>query len=87
MEPPPIFLPAGHPARTAPRLQAAQPRKYTTTAGVNVRSSASPDGEKLGVLEEGTVLEEPRAEGDWIRFRYKGKDGYVSAKYVSVEEE
>ena len=71
----------------AEETQAARPRKYTTTAGVNVRSSASPDGEKLGVLEEGTVLEEARAEGGWIRFRYKGKDGYVSAKYVSVEEE
>ena len=67
--------------------QAAQTRKYTTTAGVNVRSSASLEGEKLGVLEKGDVLEEAQAEGEWIRFRYRGRTGYVSAQYVSVEEE
>ena len=66
---------------------AAKTLKYTTSAGVNVRDSASQTGEKLGVLEKGTVLEEARAEGSWIRFRYRGKDGYVSAQYVSVEEE
>ena len=66
---------------------AAQKSKYVTSAGVNVRDSASPTGEKIGVLEEDTVLEEAQEEGEWIRFRYKGKDGYVSARYVSVEEE
>lgn len=70
----------------AEETQAAQIRKYTTTAGVNVRGSASPDGEKLGVLEEGTVLEEAQAEGGWIRFKYRGRDGYVSARYAAVEE-
>ena len=67
--------------------KAAETRKYHTTAGVNVRSSASPDGEKIGVLEKGDVLEDPTAEGDWFRIRYKGKEGYVSARYVSDEEE
>ena len=60
---------------------------YTTSAGVNVRRSASQTGEKIGTLEKGTVLEEAQAEGDWIRFRYRGGNGYVSAQYVSVEEE
>ena len=71
----------------AEEILAAQKSKYVTSAGVNVRDAASPTGEKIGVLEEDTVLEEAREEGEWIRFRYKGKDGYVSARYVSVEEE
>ena len=70
----------------AEETQPVQIWKYTTTAGVNVRDSASPDGERIGVLEKGTVLEEAQAEGDWIHFRYNGKDGYVSANYVSAEE-
>ena len=69
------------------RTSASQTLKYTTSAGVNVSGSASQTGEKLGVLESGTVLEEARKEGEWIRFRYRGRDGYVSARYVSVEEE
>ena len=66
---------------------AVQSLKYTTSAGVNVRRSASQTGEKIGTLEKGTVLEEAQAEGDWIRFRYRGGNGYVSAQYVSAEEE
>ena len=71
----------------ADETPAAQNLKYVASAGVNVRDSASLTGEKIGVLEKGAVLEEARKEGEWIRFRYKGKDGYVSADYVSVEEE
>ena len=67
--------------------RAERSMKYTTTDRLRVRNAASLSGAGIGVLDEGTVLEEPRPEGDWIRIRYKGGEGYVSAEYVSVEDE
>ena len=67
--------------------QTEQPLRYITTDGVNVRNTASLSGGRIGTLEEGTVLEEAQAEGDWIRFRYGDGEGYVSAEFVAVEEE
>ena len=67
--------------------QTERPLRYITTDGVNVRNSASLSGGRIGTLEEGTVLEEAQAEGDWIRFRYGDGEGYVSAEFVAVEEE
>ena len=57
------------------------------TANVNVRSKPNTSGTVLGVLTTGTsVLAYGPAENGWIKVLYKEKVGYVSEKYLTVEE-
>lgn len=55
----------------------------TANTTVNIRSTASQDGEKLGVVYEGEKLDllEKRSDG-WTKIRYDGKTAYVKSEFV-----
>lgn len=55
----------------------------TVKENVNVRASASTDGEKLGLVYVGEKLEVVMKQADgWTKVKYKGKTGYVKSEYV-----
>ena len=56
--------------------------KVTATANVNVRSKASTDAERLGVLKGGTKVDLLGTENGWCKIIYDGRVGYVNADYV-----
>lgn len=68
--------------------KAGEYRIYITTAKLNVRSSPSLKGNKIGVLNSGTIVygfdEAVTAKDgyDWIRILYKGKVGYAAKQYL-----
>ncbi|SFG21187.1 SH3 domain-containing protein [Sporolactobacillus nakayamae] len=54
----------------------------TTTANLNVRSSASTSGKLLTTLKKGSSVEVVGTEGDWLKIKYNGGTAYVSAEFV-----
>lgn len=54
----------------------------TATSNVNVRASASEDGDWLGLLAGGTSVELLAEENGWCKINYNGQIGYVKADYV-----
>ena len=59
--------------------------KYTAATALNVREEKSTSSRILGTINKGDRLPDGVQEGDWIRFTYKGKEGFVYALYV-IEE-
>ena len=53
----------------------AAPVYYVTASSLYVRSA--PDGEKIGSLFQGDVVEIIAIEGDWCRIRYDGGEAYI----------
>lgn len=57
-------------------------------SGLRVRSSASTDGDILGIAYNGDkfklLLDEK--QGDWYQIVYEGKNAYVYADYVTVQQ-
>lgn len=62
--------------------------EYKTTDKLNVRSSSSLQGNKIGILSSGTTVygfNEPTTAKDgydWLRVLYNGKIGYVAVQYL-----
>lgn len=57
--------------------------KVTAKTTVNVRASASENGERLGVIYQGEKLELVMQQADgWCKVKYKGKTGYVKTEFV-----
>lgn len=57
--------------------------KVTAKTTVNVRSSASENGERLGVIYQGEKLELVMQQADgWCKVKYKGKTAYVKTEFV-----
>ncbi len=57
---------------------------YSTTTTLNVRSSPSTDGDKLGMVGQETPLSVTgRCSNGWYRIDYNGGVGYVSGDYVT----
>ncbi len=57
--------------------------KVTAKTTVNVRASASENGERLGVIYKGEQLECIMEQADgWCKVKYKGKTGYVKTEFV-----
>lgn len=55
----------------------------TVKTSVNVRKSASEDGEKLGLAYEGDKLELVMKQADgWTRVKYNGQTAFVKSDYV-----
>jgi len=54
----------------------------TATTNINVRSAASEDAERLGVLAGGDSAELIANENGWCKIKYNGQVGYVKADYV-----
>lgn len=57
--------------------------KVTAKTTVNVRASASENGERLGVIYQGEKLELVMQQADgWCKVKYKGKTAYVKTEFV-----
>ncbi len=56
----------------------------TSDTGLNLRESASKDGEVVTVIPYGEVLDVFELGDAWIGVAYQGKTGYVSAEFVTV---
>ena len=54
----------------------------TTTAVLNFR--ASPNGNKIGLVPDGAVLDALDRQEDWFMVDYNGVQGWISAGYVST---
>ena len=63
----------------------AAPIYYVTASSLYVRSA--PDGEKIGSLFQGDVVEVLGVEGDWCRIRYDGGEAYIHKDYVGTKED
>jgi hypothetical protein len=60
----------------------------TTTGNLKMRSGPGMQYEPpIAFLEPNTPLEILGEEGDWLKVRAAGKEGYVGRKYVSVAAE
>ena len=59
--------------------------RYMAATALNVRAEKSTSSRILGTINKGDRLPDGVQEGDWIRFTYKGKEGFVYALYV-IEE-
>jgi hypothetical protein len=60
----------------------------TTTGNLKMRSGPGMQYEPpVAFLEPNTLLEILGEEGDWLKVRAAGKEGYVGRKYVSVAAE
>ena len=58
---------------------------FVVTAGsLNVRDSASYNGDRIGGLKYGDVVEAQVESGGWVQFDYKGQDGWVNANYLAL---
>lgn len=83
----PSLAPTVTPVSSAPE-QTAKALRIKADSGLNVRASASTDGEVLGVAEEGEMLallvEDPK--DGWYQVQYEGKSAYVSAEFAEVKE-
>ncbi len=64
---------------------AAPPVYYVTATSLYVRSA--PDGEKIGSLFQGDVVDVLGIEGDWCRIAYNGGEAYVHKDYVGVKND
>ncbi|MDL5377996.1 3D domain-containing protein [Exiguobacterium mexicanum] len=52
--------------------------------GLNVRSAGTLSGKVIGKINKGQQLQRTGSKGAWIRVNYKGKTGWVSAKYLKA---
>lgn len=60
---------------------------YSTVVTLNVRSTPSADGDKLGMVGQDTPLSVTgRCANGWYRIDYNGGVGYVSGEYVSEKQ-
>ena len=55
----------------------------TAKESINVRSAASTEAERLGVLAGGESLQLLAVEGEWCKVNYNGKVGYVKSEFVT----
>lgn len=53
------------------------------TGSLNVRSEASSESTKLGVLTKDTIVEIIEISGEWAKIKYDGQVGYVMAEYLT----
>lgn len=54
-----------------------------TTDNLNVRSTRSAKGKKLGQLAKGSKVTVLGSQSGWYTINFKGKTGYISAKYTT----
>lgn len=55
---------------------------------LNVREEPSTDADRIGYIDNGEKLKIVENLGDWLKVEYtEGRNGYVSAEYVTVSEE
>lgn len=60
---------------------------FNTSQGLVLRGSASKSGEPLATVADGAEVEVLEKDGNWYKVNANGKEGYLFAEYVKVEEE
>lgn len=69
---------------TSATSSSSSPTAKVTGSSVNIRKSASTGAAVLKRVEQGTVLEAVSISDGWVKVKYSGVTGYVSADYVKV---
>lgn len=69
---------------TSATSSSSSPTAKVTGSSVNIRKSASTGAAVLKRVEQGTVLEALSISDGWVKVKYSGVTGYVSADYVKV---
>lgn len=65
------------------QVEAATKVTYEVTTKLNVRAGAGSNYKLLGTLKKGTkITVSSQTKNGWYKFNYKGKEAYVSGKYV-----
>ncbi len=59
---------------------------YNTSQGLVLRGSASKTGEPLATVANDAEVEILENQGEWYKVKAEGKEGYLFAEYVKVEE-
>lgn len=64
-------------------------RYATVTADrLNVRQEPATDAKRIGYIDNGEKAKILENDGEWLKVQYtEGKEGYVSAEYVTISEE
>ena len=60
---------------------------YNTSQGLVLRKEASKTSEALGTVENETEVEIIEESGEWYKVSTNGKEGFLFAEYVDVQEE
>ncbi len=55
--------------------------------GLNLRNGPGTNHSIVCVIPNGTVISVEGAENGWIKASYNGKNGYVSAQYITIRKE
>ena len=64
---------------------AEQPETEQPQDRVNVRAAADTESEKLGTLDQGTVVTRTAVDGDWSVIDYNGTTGYVKNEFLTYD--
>ena len=62
-----------------------QTETLATKDRVNVRAAADTESEKLGTLDQGTVVTRTAVDGDWSAIDYNGTTGYVKNEFLTYD--
>lgn len=81
IEPPAKNTPSG------PVIIGAKKGTITASGGLNLRDTASPTGNKLLTIPEGTSVDLLDQQGQWYKTTYHATTGWISADYVTVTQE
>lgn len=57
-----------------------------STQRVNVRPSAGTSGSPLGQISPGTYYAVLSQEGEWVKIDFNGREGFVSARFATIEQ-
>ena len=76
------YISAKYTTETKPEAKPTTKTVYTT-GDLYVRAKPTKNSEKLGVLKKGTAVETTGTKNGWYKITYKGKTGYISAKYTT----
>lgn len=75
---------SSEPIEDLPEETPIEPVKYKITASaLNVRKNAV-DGEVIGVIAKGTVVEVTAVLSGWGKISYNGRDGWISLEYAET---
>lgn len=72
-------------AASVPSSASANSRVYTTTANLNLRSTANPNGNVLLTIPKDREVTYVSTQGAWHRVTFNGRTGFVSSQYIKVQ--
>ncbi|ULT54389.1 SH3 domain-containing protein [Neobacillus drentensis] len=80
------FLSATNPSSSTTAAAAPTTTKYVNVSGgsLNLRSGASSSASVVATLSKGTAVTVYSESGGWAKVKANGKDGYVSASFLSA---